>query len=84
MTDLTKITYYQDLIVNHYFLYSNAIGPLVSLWVIYQTGEVTQEAKTDYWILLYGAAGISIGLFVLGRRVIETVGEDLTPMTPSK
>ncbi|XP_072028512.1 sodium-dependent phosphate transporter 1-B-like [Amphiura filiformis] len=62
---------------------SNCIGPLVSLWIIFTTGEVHQNDLTPFWILFYGAAGISFGLFVLGRRVIQTVGEDLTPMTPS-
>ncbi|XP_071803910.1 sodium-dependent phosphate transporter 2-like [Asterias amurensis] len=62
---------------------SNAIGPLVSLYLVYIQGEISSEASTPIWILLYGGAGISAGLFLLGRRVIETVGSDLTPMTPS-
>ena len=64
-------------------LLSNAIGPLVSLYLVYIQGEISSEASTPIWILLYGGAGISAGLFLLGRRVIETVGSDLTPMTPS-
>ena len=63
---------------------SNAIGPLISIWTIYTTGSVSQESLTPVWILLYGGAGISLGLFLFGRRVIKTIGEDLTPMTPSK
>ncbi|XP_071488107.1 sodium-dependent phosphate transporter 2-like [Diadema antillarum] len=62
---------------------SNAIGPLISLWIIFTTGSVSQDALTPVWILFYGGAGISVGLFLLGSRVIKTVGEDLTPMTPS-
>lgn len=62
---------------------SNAIGPLVSLWLIAYTGVVSAKASTPIWILFYGGAGISIGLWCWGRRVIKTIGEDLTKVTPS-
>ena len=63
---------------------SNAIGPLISLWIIFWTGEVQQKVDIPIWILVFGGVGISIGLWVWGRRVIKTVGEDLTPITPSR
>ncbi|XP_015242783.1 PREDICTED: sodium-dependent phosphate transporter 1-B-like [Cyprinodon variegatus] len=62
---------------------SNAIGPLVALYLVYQTSSVTSNAATPIWILLYGGVGICIGLWVWGRRVIQTMGKDLTPITPS-
>ncbi|XP_028557610.2 sodium-dependent phosphate transporter 2 isoform X3 [Podarcis muralis] len=62
---------------------SNAIGPLVALWLIYDKGGVLQEAPTPVWLLLYGGVGICVGLWVWGRRVIQTMGKDLTPITPS-
>ncbi|XP_042329446.1 sodium-dependent phosphate transporter 2 isoform X1 [Sceloporus undulatus] len=62
---------------------SNAIGPLVALWLIYDQGGVMQEAPTPVWLLLYGGVGICVGLWVWGRRVIQTMGKDLTPITPS-
>lgn len=62
---------------------SNAIGPLVALWLIYQQGGVLQNASTPVWLLLYGGVGICAGLWVWGRRVIQTMGKDLTPITPS-
>ncbi|XP_043575781.1 sodium-dependent phosphate transporter 2 isoform X1 [Chiloscyllium plagiosum] len=62
---------------------SNAIGPLVALWLIYQEGAVLQNAATPIWLLLYGGLGICAGLWVWGRRVIQTLGKDLTPITPS-
>ncbi|XP_051757773.1 sodium-dependent phosphate transporter 2 isoform X1 [Ctenopharyngodon idella] len=62
---------------------SNAIGPLVALWMIYDQGGVMQEAATPVWLLLYGGLGICAGLWVWGRRVIQTMGKDLTPITPS-
>jgi sodium-dependent phosphate transporter len=62
---------------------SNAIGPLIALWMIYNDGSVLQKSETPLSILLFGGAGISVGLWLWGRRVIETVGTDLTKITPS-
>lgn len=61
----------------------NAIGPLIALWMIYKEGTVLQKSETPFLLLLFGGIGISIGLWVWGRRVIETVGNDLTKITPS-
>ena len=63
---------------------SNAIGPVISLWLIYKTGEVVTEASTPIWILFYGAISIIVGLCVWGRRVIKVIGQNLIPITPSR
>ena len=63
---------------------SNAIGPLVGLWMVYSTGAAHSKVATPLWILAYGGIGISIGLWLLGRRVIKTMGHDLTKITPSR
>lgn len=62
---------------------SNAIGPLIALWAIYTEGSVAQKSETPIYILLFGGFGISMGLWIWGRRVIQTIGEDLTKVTPS-
>ncbi|XP_036040678.1 sodium-dependent phosphate transporter 1 isoform X1 [Onychomys torridus] len=62
---------------------SNAIGPLVALYLVYETEDVSTKMATPIWLLLYGGVGICIGLWVWGRRVIQTMGKDLTPITPS-
>ncbi|CAH6787895.1 sodium-dependent phosphate transporter 1 [Phodopus roborovskii] len=62
---------------------SNAIGPLVALYLVYTTQDVSTKMATPIWLLLYGGVGICIGLWVWGRRVIQTMGKDLTPITPS-
>ncbi|KAF7236711.1 Sodium-dependent phosphate transporter 1 [Varanus komodoensis] len=62
---------------------SNAIGPLVALYLVYQTGDVSSKVATPIWLLLYGGVGICTGLWIWGRRVIQTMGKDLTPITPS-
>ncbi|XP_074593540.1 na[+]-dependent inorganic phosphate cotransporter type III [Brevipalpus obovatus] len=62
---------------------SNAIGPLIAVVLIWTSGDVFQRAPTPYWLMLYGGVGISVGLIVWGRRVIKTIGSDLTSITPS-
>ncbi|CAG4925524.1 unnamed protein product [Colias eurytheme] len=61
---------------------SNAIGPLVALWLLYSEGGAHARAETPLGILVFGGVGIALGLWLWGRRVIRTVGEDLTSITP--
>ncbi|XP_046479080.1 sodium-dependent phosphate transporter 1-A isoform X1 [Neodiprion pinetum] len=62
---------------------SNAIGPLIALWAVYADGSVRQETETPLPILLYGGLGISVGLWIWGRKVIRTLGQDLARITPA-
>ncbi|VDL61386.1 unnamed protein product [Hymenolepis diminuta] len=62
---------------------SNAIGPVVGLWLVAISGDPLDSAPAPIWILFYGGVGISVGLWMWGRKVMETVGNDLTTITPS-
>lgn len=57
---------------------------MVAIWVIYTNGHVPVYSSTPIWLLLFGGLGISVGLCVLGRKVIETVGNDLAVIIPSR
>jgi len=63
---------------------ANAIGPVAAVINIAQSGTVTQSAALPMWVLALGGGGIVIGLATYGRRVMETVGEGITQLTPSR
>ncbi|KAG1698346.1 Sodium-dependent phosphate transporter 1-A [Nymphon striatum] len=62
---------------------SNCVGPLIAIWLIYKDGSVVEKSQTPVYLLFYGGVGISIGLWIWGKRVIKTMGTDLTTITPS-
>ena len=63
---------------------ANAIGPLAAVISVAQTGLVAAESATPVWVLLLGGVGIVVGLATFGVRVIATVGEKITQLTPSR
>lgn len=63
---------------------ANAIGPVAAVISIVKSGEVGQSSALPVWVLLLGASGIVLGLAMLGRRVIATVGQKITELTPSR
>jgi PiT family inorganic phosphate transporter len=64
---------------------ANAIGPLAAVvGVIQSGGEVLDKVALDWWILPLGAVGIVIGLMTFGARVIQTIGSNITHLTPSR
>ena len=64
---------------------ANAVGPLAAVASIVQSGgEIGTKTSMPWGILLVGATGIVAGLIMLGYRVIETVGRNITELTPSR
>ena len=64
---------------------ANAVGPLAAVSSIVQSGgEIAAASVLPWWILLLGGSGIVAGLIMLGYRVIETVGRNITELTPSR
>jgi len=63
---------------------ANAIGPVAAIINIAQSGEVTQSANLPIWVLVLGGGGIVVGLATYGKRVIQTVGNGITQLTPSR
>lgn len=63
---------------------ANAIGPVAAVVSIVNTGEITQQSPVSIYILLLGGIGIVVGLATYGKRVMATVGNKITELTPSR
>lgn len=63
---------------------ANAIGPLAAIVSLTAHGVVTATAKVPLWILFLGAIGIITGLWMYGYRVMQTIGSNITQLTPSR
>lgn len=63
---------------------ANAVGPVAAIVSTAHTGIVAAKSGMQTWILLLGGIGIVIGLATFGVRVIRTVGQKITHLTPSR
>ncbi len=64
---------------------ANAIGPVAAIVGIVQSGgEIAQKSVLPVWVLILGGAGIVAGLLMYGRRVMATIGKNITELTPSR
>jgi len=64
---------------------ANAIGPLAAVVsVVNSGGEIGAKAPLVWWILPLGAVGIVMGLAIFGKRVMKTIGKNITHLTPSR
>jgi PiT family inorganic phosphate transporter len=64
---------------------ANAIGPVAAVvGIINNGGVVAAKSILPLWVLLLGGVGIVLGLAMYGRKVIATVGQQITELTPSR
>ena len=63
---------------------ANAVGPFAAVWGIYETGMVQKKASVPFWILVYGAVALDIGLLTMGHHIMEALGNRLTLTSPSR
>ncbi len=63
---------------------ANAIGPLAAAYGTLTTGVIAMQSTVPLWALALGGIGIVIGLATWGWRVIETIGKNLTELTPTR
>jgi PiT family inorganic phosphate transporter len=64
---------------------ANAIGPLAAVVSIVDNGgEIASKSAIAWWILPLGGFGIVAGLALFGHKVIATIGQGITHLTPSR
>lgn len=61
---------------------ANAIGPLAAIFSVVKTKSVSLQVEVPFWMLLIGGIAVGGGLFAFGARVIETIGKNITEITP--
>ena len=63
---------------------ANAIGPLAAILHSVEMGTITAKALIPNWVMIIGAFGISLGLFLYGPKLIRMVGNQITKMNPMR
>jgi PiT family inorganic phosphate transporter len=63
---------------------ANAVGPLAAIVGIVNSGTIAAKTVMPSWILLLGGAGIILGLATYGFKVMATIGQKITVLTPSR
>lgn len=62
-----------------------AVGPMAAVITIAQShGTMLYVKSLPAWITFIGVVGVIAGLLMYGRKIIETVGEGITNLTPSR
>jgi len=64
---------------------ANAIGPLAAVVnIVGNGGQIEVQSSIAWWILPLGGLGIVAGLAIFGHKVIATIGQGITHLTPSR
>jgi PiT family inorganic phosphate transporter len=63
---------------------ANAVGPLAAILNSTESGALPSQVGVPFWVMLIGAVGISLGLFLFGPRIVRIVGEQITKMNPMR
>ena len=61
-----------------------AIGPLAAILHSAEFGDVAGKVVVPTWIMMIGAFGISLGLFLYGPKLVRMVGDKITKMNPMR
>ena len=63
---------------------ANAVGPLSAIIGVAGSGDISAKVEIPLWVILIGAAGISVGLVLYGPKLIRRIGEEITKLNPMR
>ena len=64
---------------------ANAVGPLAAIVSTFDQGnEVASKVSIPLWVMVIGAVGIAVGLWLFGPKLISVVGEKITRLNSSR
>jgi len=61
---------------------ANAVGPLAAIFSVIRTKSVSLQVDVPLWMLFAGGISVGAGLLLFGARVMETIGKNITEITP--
>lgn len=62
-----------------------AVGPVAAVIdLVHQDSNILEIANVPYGIIAMSCTGVVIGFMMYGRNIIETVGKDITGLSPSR
>jgi PiT family inorganic phosphate transporter len=61
---------------------ANAVGPLAAIFSVVKTKSVALQVEVPFWMLFIGGITVGGGLYIFGTRVLETIGKNITEITP--
>jgi PiT family inorganic phosphate transporter len=63
---------------------ANAVGPLAAIVQTAGAADVAAEVSIPLWVMVIGAFGLSLGLFLFGPKLITLVGGQITKLNPMR
>ncbi len=63
---------------------ANAIGPVAAIYIISRQHALIDTAEIPVFMLVLGGVGLSMGIALLGHRVMATVGSKITTLTHTR
>lgn len=63
---------------------ANAVGPWVAAYSTYQAGAVESKSTTPIWILVVAGFLLGFGFWVVGWRIVASLGNKITQMSPTR
>jgi sodium-dependent phosphate transporter len=63
---------------------ANAVGPLATIYLVWQTNTIASTVPVPIWVLAYGGLAIVIGFATWGYNVMKNLGNRLTLHSPSR
>jgi len=61
---------------------ANAVGPLAAIFSVVKTKTLELQVQVPFWMLFVGGIAVGGGLLAFGTRVMETIGKNITEITP--
>lgn len=62
---------------------SNTVGPLATIYHIFQT-KTTEDIRVPIELLIFCGLAMNLGLFTMGYKLMHVMGKKLTHFSPSK